>query len=144
MSLLFSACRRGVSTRLCSSRCLTLIFSPDFAIFPILSDSHLLIYFLGHLGLARGLKRNHMTWWLAAQMQESEKTWDWAVNSKLFVLCRNAVKWPLPITQHRPWNTLISVTIPDLLLLVLWPWQLTHFSGPIYLYWRGNTMYLHR
>lgn len=77
---------------LSSPFCLTLVFSPDFAIYPILSDPRLLIYFHGHLGLAEGLESNHVTWWLEAQMQESEKTWDLALNIKLLLLCTSTGK----------------------------------------------------
>lgn len=49
------------------------------------------------------------------------ETWDLVLKIKLFLLCRNYVKLPVPIIKHRTWNTLTCATSPFLLLLVLWP-----------------------
>lgn len=64
-SVSFSACRPGSSTLFCSFLTI-LVDSYLLTRRCYLPSPVLLIYFLGHLGLAKGLERNHVTAWLEA------------------------------------------------------------------------------
>lgn len=149
MSFLFSACLLGFSTLFCSF--LTTLFDPSLLTrfcylpnpvwFPF---ADLFFSDTLHWPWVWNVERNHEAKRLEAQIQESERTWNLALKIELFLSCKNAVKGPLPLTQHSPWNTLTWGTSPFILLLVLWPLQFINFSGPIYLYHQDNTTYSHR